>query len=102
MRERMVTRTVTATKATALCLNVTTSEPSNETLTLSGVFKNDKAKMLKAFQSVYDTEENKAVAIVAYEEIETLYGMTEQEFIKYAKELPPRKAGETDTETSVN
>lgn len=87
---RMVTRTIITTKATALCLNLETAEPYNETIILSGTFKSKK-DVLKAFSKTYDEEDvKKAVSIVDYTEEETLYGMTEQDFLQYAKELPKR------------
>ena len=87
---RMVTRTVITTKATALCLDLVTAEPHNEILTLSGIFKSKK-DVLKAFSKVYDEEDiKKVVSIVDYTEEETLYGMTEQDFLQYAKVLPKR------------
>ncbi len=105
----MVTRTVKATKVNVLCINIDTAEPFNKTLIISGTYKDEKA-MLKAATSVIANEmfewaptenENvegmldnidrvKVVHIVESEEIETLYGMTEQEFIQHAKVLPPR------------
>ena len=89
---RMVTRTIITTKATALCLDLLTAEPHNETITLSGTFKSKK-DVLKAFSKVYDVEdEKKAVSIVDCTEEETLYGMSEQEFLQYAKVLPKRGA----------
>ena len=48
-----------------------------------------------------ETDTVKAVHIVDSEEIETLYGMTEQEFIQYAKVLPPRNGANTDTEAET-
>lgn len=88
-RVPMVTRTIVATKITALCLNIETGEPFNETVTVSGTFKDEKS-MLKAAEKLLNTETERAVHIVFSEEIETLYGMTEQEFIQRAKVLPPR------------
>lgn len=86
----MVTRTIITTKATALCLNLETAEPYNETINLSGTFKSKK-DVLKAFSKAYDEEDvKKAVSIVDYAEEETLYGMTEQSFLQYAKVLPKR------------
>lgn len=96
-REPMVTRTITATKITALCLNIETAEPFNKEVTLSGTFKDEKS-MMKAAEKLLNTETEKAVHIVSSEEIETLYGMTEQEFIQKAKVLPPRpKKEKTET-----
>ena len=106
----MVTRTVKATKVNVLCINIDTAEPFNKTLIISGTYKDEKA-MLKAATSVIENEmferaltenENvedtldeigrvKVVHIVESEEIETLYGMTEQKFIELAEVLPPRK-----------
>ena len=99
----MVTRTITATKVNALCINIDTAEPFNKTLFLSGTYKDEKS-MLKAATSVIENEtidglleandRVKVVHIVESEEIETLYGMTEQEFIQRAKVLPPRTKNE--------
>lgn len=99
----MVTRTITATKVNALCINIDTAEPFNKTLILSGTYKDEK-QMLKAATSVIENEtidglldakdRVKVVHIVESEEIETLYGMTEQEFIQRAKVLPPRTKNE--------
>lgn len=95
-RVPMVTRTIVATKITALCLNIETGEPFNETVTVSGTFKDEKS-MLKAAEKLINTETERAVHIVFSEEIETLYGMTEQEFIQKAQVLPPRgKKEETE------
>lgn len=88
-RVPMVTRTIVATKITALCLNIETGEPFNETVTVSGTFKDEKS-MLKAAEKLINTETERAVHIVFSEEIETLYGMAEQEFIQRAQVLPPR------------
>lgn len=88
-RVSMVTRTITATKITALCLKIETAEPFNKTVMLSGTF-NDEKSMMKAAEKILNTETERAVHIVSSEEIETLYGMTEQEFIQKAHVLPPR------------
>lgn len=92
-RERMVTRTVIATKVTALCLNIETAEPFNKDVTLSGTFK-DKQSVERAAKKVIDNDTEKCVAVVEYHETETLYGMSEQNFIELAKVLPPRRASE--------
>lgn len=99
-REPMVTRTITATKIVALCLNIETAEPFNKEVTISGTFKDEKS-MMKVAEKLLNTETEKAVHIVSSEEIETLYGMTEQEFIQKAKVLPPRPKKEK-TETSIS
>lgn len=88
-RERMVTRTVLSTKVTVLCLNTETAEPFNETVILSGTFKDNKA-ILKAAKKLLETEVVSVAKVVDVIIEEALYGMTEQEFIQSAKILPPR------------
>ena len=85
----MVTRTITTTHATVLALDITTAEPFNEVVVLPRTYKDDKA-LMKQVSKVFDNDTRKAVHIVDKKEVETLYGMTEQDFISVAKELPPR------------
>lgn len=85
----MVTRTIVATRATVMCLNLQTGEPCNKDVTLPRTYKDDEA-MMKKVRPLLETETIKAVHIVEKDEIEILYGMTLQEFIQYAKVLPPR------------
>ena len=99
-REPMVTRTITATKIVALCINIETAEPFNKEATLSGTFKDEKS-MMKAAEKLLNTETEKTLHIVSSEEIETLYGMTEQEYIQKAKDITPRPKKEK-TETSIS
>ena len=95
----MVTRTVQATEATALCLNTTTVEPFNETVLLSGTFKDNKA-ILKAAKKLLENDEISVASIVDTRIIEKRYGMSEQDFLASAKELPPlpKKANPSDAE----
>lgn len=99
-RKPMVTRTIVTTKVTLMCLNIQTGEPFNEVLTLPRTYSDDK-KLLKVVQETFDTDVHKVVHIVAKDEIESLYGMSEQEFIKNATVLDPetRKALESATDT---
>lgn len=99
-RKPMVTRTIITTKVNVLCLDVTTSEPFNQSITLPRTYKDDKS-LMKRVQEVVDTETVKAVHVVDKEEVETLYGMDEQLFIEQATILDPetRKAVEQATET---
>lgn len=97
----MVTRTIITTKANVLCLDIEKGEPFNEVVTLPRTYKDEKA-LMKQVSKVIDNESRKAVHVVDKEEVETLYGMTEQEFIQLAKVLPPRgtntgaETGETE------
>lgn len=84
----MVTRTITTTKVSVLCLDVQTVEPFNKEVILPRTFKDDK-KLFKKVEELVNNDDVKAVHIVAKEEVETLYGMSEQEFIESAKVLDP-------------
>ena len=101
-RVPMVTRTIVATKVNVMCLDVQKGEPFNEIITIPRKYKDDEA-LLKKVLPLLETETVKAVHIVGKEEIETLYGMTEQEFIQYAKVLPPRNTTscECDEKTDI-
>lgn len=91
----MVTRTIQTTTATVLCLNIKEGEPFNKEVVLPRTYKDEKS-MMKVVEKAINTEDVKAVHIVHTEVNETLYGMTEQEFIATARVLPDRKAsGET-------
>lgn len=94
-RVPMVTRTIITTKANVLCLDIVAGEPFNEVVVLPRTYKDDKA-LMKQVSKVIDNDTRKAVHVVDKEEVETLYGMTEQEFIKLAKELPPRGKNEVE------
>ena len=94
-RVPMVTRTIVVTKVNVMCLDVQKGEPFNESVTVPRTYKDDEV-LLKKVRPLLETETVKAVHIVDKEEIETLYGMTEQEFVHYAKVLPPRNATVTE------
>lgn len=98
-RKPMVTRTITTTKANVLCMDIQSAEPFNKVITLPRTYKDDKT-LMKRVQEVVETDNIKAVHIVDKEEVETLYGMTEQDFIEKAVVLDPetRKVLETDAE----
>ncbi len=88
-KEAMVTRTIITTKVNVLCLDIVKAEPFNKSLTLAGTFKDEKT-LMKAVSNAINNENQKAVHVVDAQNIETLYGMTEDDFIKNAKVLPPR------------
>ena len=87
-RKPMVTRTITTTQVNVLCLDIVAGEPFNQQVTLPRTYKEDK-KLMKAIEAVVNTENVKAVHVVAKEEVETLYGMSEQDFITNATILDP-------------
>lgn len=94
-RVPMVTRTFTTTEVNVMCLDVQAGEPFNQVVTVPRTYKNNE-ELLKKVKPLIETDTVKAVHIVDAYEIETLYGMTEQEFIQYAKVLPPRNGAETE------
>lgn len=99
-RKPMVTRTITTTQVNVLCLDIVAGEPFNQQVTLPRTYKEDK-KLMKAVEEVVNTESVKAVQVVAKEEVEILYGMSEQDFINNAVVLDNetrRPIGEEDTD----
>lgn len=86
----MVTRTIQTTTANVLCLNIKEGEPFNKEVVLPRIYKDEKS-MMKVVEQLINTDEVKAVHIVHTDVNETLYGMTEQEFIAAARVLPDRK-----------
>lgn len=93
-RERMVTRTVSTTTIEVLVINIETSEVGTKHFVLGQNMVKDEKTMLSNAQAMLDTETGnalwKCVAVKNVKEEETLYGMTESDFVKYAKVLPPR------------
>ena len=89
----MVTRTIQTTKVNALCLDIAEQKPFEKEYTLSGTYKDNK-HLMKALENIANDDTHKVVHVKSTEIVETLYGMTEQEFISYAKVLPPRSVKE--------
>lgn len=96
-----VTRTITTTEATVMCLDIDTNTPVTNKYVLPRTYKDEKA-VLKAVNSLNEGTPIKAVHVIGTEVVETLYGMTEAEFIKVASVLPPRGAQTEQTEQSDN
>lgn len=90
-RAPMVTRTIQTTRVNVLCLNIEQGEPFNQEVVLPRTYKDEK-HLLKAAEKVINSDTVKAVHIVDSMVEETLYGMSEQDFITLAKVLPPRKS----------
>lgn len=90
-RVPMVTRTITTTKAIVMCLDVDAGEPFNKEVIVPRTYK-DNESLMKTVKPIIETDTVKPVYIVDKTEIETLYGMTEQDFIEHATVLPERTA----------
>lgn len=103
MRKPMVTRTITTTKVNVLCLNIDTAEPFNMEVIVPRTFKDD-SKLMKKVTEMVTEPSVKPVHIVDKVEVETVYGMSEENFIANAVELDPetRKALATTAETEEN
>ena len=94
-RVPMVTRTIPTTVVNVFCVNTEDRSTFEQSITLPRTYK-DEIKMMKAVEKVLDGEPIKAVSITGYEVQETLYGMTEADFIKAAIVLPPRSANKDE------
>ena len=97
-RAPQVTRTIQTTHANVLCMDIENREPCNRDVILPRTYKDDNA-ILKAVKKVIETDALKPVQVVHSEVNETLYGMSEQDFIAHATILPPRKDYTTNEET---
>ena len=93
-RKPMVTRTVTTTKATVLCVDTVAEETVTQVVEVPRTYTDDK-KLLNAVKDALDAT-TIPVKVISTETVETLYGMTEQNFIEQAEKLPPRTKTETD------
>lgn len=85
----MVTRTIESTVATIFAVNTEDRSTFEQSIKLAGTYK-DNDKLMKAIEKVFSGEPVKPVSIISSEVVSNLYGMTEQEFIRLAKPLPPR------------
>ena len=82
----MITRTV----ANVMCLNVTTANVTINDYTIGGTYTD--SDLIKKCKKLFETDEFKLVHIESSKVKEILLGMTEEDFIRYAAVLPPRKA----------
>ena len=88
-RERMVTRTISNTTYKVMTVNTETCEVQILPYITSEEFLDDE-KALKQLRKKHETDTVKLVKIESVETTEQLYGMSEVEFMQYAKLLPPR------------
>ena len=96
-RKPMVTRTITTTRANVLCLDIVAGEPFNKEVVLPRTYKSEK-ELMKKVSELVDNDTQKAVHVVDKKEVETLYGMTEQDFIRLAKPMDENRKFIDDTE----
>ena len=89
-RQPMVTRTVKTTKCNVLCLDLVNEQPITKEIILPRTYIDEK-HMMKVISKMVDDETIKAVHVQSFTNEETLYGMTEIEFINASHILPSRK-----------
>ena len=94
MKERMITRTIESYEVTCLYANVKTMTMGECTLILPGSTpecKLDK-EARKSFEksTVYGMDGFAYVSMKEYRKVSELYGMSEADFIRHSKLLPPR------------
>ena len=92
-RQPIVSRTIQTTKANVLCIDVQNEQPFTHEVVLPRTYKDERA-MLKKIKPMLESDTIKVVHVQNFVVESTLYGMDEEEFIHYAKILPPRKTNE--------
>ena len=90
-RVPMVTRTIKTTNAKVLCVSIVENKTFEQEVALPRTYKDEKS-LMKQVKAVLENDNVKPVRVIRTEEVVTLYGMSEQEFITTAKILPPRTA----------
>lgn len=88
-RERMITRTVTEVTVKVMCVNVETAQVEVVDFKVYGNYENIDV-ILKTLKKQHETDNYKLIKVENAHTTEKLYGMTEQQFIELAKELPLR------------
>ena len=96
-KEKLITRTIESTTANIVVFNTTTASVEKQELILAGNLSETDAE--KEIRCLFENEKvYKFVMIENLEVVSKLYGVTESAFLEIAKELPPRKANETQEE----
>ena len=94
MKERMITRTIESYEVTCLYANVKAMTIGECCLSISGSTPESKLdkEARKAFSTspVYGTGEFAYISMKEYRKVSELYGMSEADFMRYSKLLPPR------------
>lgn len=96
-RTPMVTRTITTSVVSVLCADIVLGELKNIEFTLPRTYKNEE-DILKAVRKANTDENIRPVSVADVNIVETLYGMSEQDFINGARVLPPRTGAVESTD----
>ena len=94
-REKMITRTIVQTTAHIMCLDVKSAEVSINDYKIGGEWSNENS-LLERLQSIYNTDTFKLVHVESVTKEEVFLGMSVEDFIRYAKTLPPRTKAESE------
>lgn len=90
-RPAMVTRTVVETTLAIKCANTETEAFESVQVIVTGDYKEDTATLKTvARKAIKDRKELVFMSCTIVSKKETLYGMTEEEFVANATVLPPR------------
>ncbi len=86
---KMVTRTIEQTTAEVMCVDTNTAQVTINTYTIGGAYTDE--DLLKKLKKLFEVDGIVLVKIESQETDQLLLGMTEEDFIRYAKVLPPRQ-----------
>lgn len=92
----MFTRTTTSTKCKVLTMNLAEERPEEIEMEIPGKYKDNK-KLVAALREKIDSDERVFVSVKEAVIVNTLRGMTEEEFFAHSKVLPPRNVKTTET-----
>lgn len=88
-KEKMVTRTFDITEVTYMAINLESKQIETLTATVAGKIT-DNEEALATVRKVNPNAKIVPSVVSALNNYEELYGMTESEFLKHSKKLPPR------------
>lgn len=86
-RTRMVTRTIKETTVMLTAFSVLTGKIEVARVSLGTTDTLDETKLLKLARKMFETDTYKVVTLADVVEEETIYGMLETDFLKYASRL---------------
>ena len=96
MKKKIITRTLVTTEVKVMGIVLSEAKTIISEFSLVGSFK-DNNDILNYIKATYEDGTIVYAMVTEVTEKETLYGMTESEFMSHAKQLPPRKVYETWT-----
>lgn len=86
---KMVTRTIEQTTAEVMCVDTNTAQVTVNSYTIGGTYADE--DLLKKLKKLFEADGIVIVKIESQHTEQLLLGMTEEDFIRYAKVLPPRQ-----------